>query len=135
MWRAYWTPRWPSPPMPSTATRSPAFDAFTERIDPTDRLVAGHTRRLDGEHSFHRAGVRMANAAGLDADADVTSRRIEQRLLGQLQLARADGLYCAIRRSGLRHFRLSFFGIYTPAVVPPGTIERFCIRRWCRRRR
>src|SRR5437016_1441966 len=84
----------------------PAFDAFTERIDPTDRLVAGHTRPFDGEHPFHRAGVRMANAAGLDADADMTWRRIKQRLLGQLQLAWTDGLYCAIGRSGLRHFRL-----------------------------
>src|SRR6185295_1645353 len=93
-------------PHADTLADCPAFDAFTERIQPTDRLVAGHTRPLYGEHPFHRAGVRMANTAGLDADADMTWRRIKQRLLGQLQLAWTDGLHCAIGRLGLRHFRL-----------------------------
>src|SRR5258708_1140415 len=93
-------------PHPDTLADCPALDAFTERIDPTDCLVAGHTRPLDGEHPFHGPGVRMANTAGLDADADVTWWRIKQRLLRQLPLAWADDLPCPIGSLGLRPFRL-----------------------------
>jgi hypothetical protein len=48
----------------------------------------------------------MADAARLNANADMAGLWIQQRLLCQFELARADHMYRAIRRSGLRHRNL-----------------------------
>jgi hypothetical protein len=48
----------------------------------------------------------MADPARLNANADMAGLRIQQWLLCQFELARADHMYCAIRRSGLRHRNL-----------------------------
>jgi len=61
-------------PHADTLADCPTFDAFTERIRP-DRPPRGRAHAaILWEHPFHRAGVRMADPAGLDADADVTWR-------------------------------------------------------------
>ena len=50
----------------------------------------------------------MADPARLNANADMAGLWIQQWLLCQFELARAEHLYCAIRRSGLRHRNLYF---------------------------
>ena len=84
----------------------PAFDAVADHIDPSDRFVARHPRPLDRQDPLDRRGIRMAHAAGLDADADMARRWIKQRLFGQLQLARAHRMHGPI---GRRRFASSAF--------------------------
>ena len=103
------------PTMPAAAAEKPYADALAgfpplhtraDCVDATYRLVTGDTRPLDWKHSFDGAGVRMADPARLNANADMAGVRIQQWLLGQFQLTRANRLYSAIRRSGLRHRNL-----------------------------
>src|SRR5712675_2073685 len=75
---------------------APAFDARADDIDLSNRFVARHARILDRQEPIHGYGVRMAYAAGFDADADVARGRIKQWLFGQLQLAFAHHMNCAI---------------------------------------
>jgi hypothetical protein len=51
----------------------------------------------------------MAHPTGLDADADVTRRRIEQWFIGELQLAWTHRLHRPISGLHLRHNRLHGF--------------------------
>jgi hypothetical protein len=45
----------------------------------------------------------MADPARLKTNADMAGVRVQQWLLCQFELARADHMHCAIRRSGLHH--------------------------------
>jgi hypothetical protein len=49
----------------------------------------------------------MADPARLKTNADMARVRVQQWLLCQFELARADRMYCAIRRSGLHHRNLT----------------------------
>src|SRR5262249_26152766 len=48
--------------------------------------------------------IGVADAACLNLDANVSKRRIEYRLRGQLPLARADNLYCTVIVFPLQRF-------------------------------
>src|SRR5277367_2746060 len=74
----------------------PAFDAGADDIDLSNRFVTRHSRILDRQEPIHCYGVRMAHAAGFDADTDVPCGRIKQWLFGELQLAFAHHMDCAI---------------------------------------
>jgi hypothetical protein len=117
--------------------RLPALDAFSDCVDPADRFVAGHPRPLDRQYPLDRRGIGMAHAAGFDADADMTGRRIEQWLFGQLQLAWTDRLHRAIGRSTLNNLPPSLsllptstagFRLMTYAIAPRRQAARSCIR-------
>src|ERR1700731_5498883 len=84
------------PTMPAAAAEKSYADALADfpplhtradRVDATHRLVTWDTRPLDWKHSFDSAGVRMADPASLDANADMAGVRIQQPLLCQFQFA------------------------------------------------
>jgi hypothetical protein len=58
----------------------PPLHTRADGVDPTHRLVTWDTRPLDWKHSFDSAGVRMADPASLDANADMAGGRIQQPL-------------------------------------------------------
>jgi len=89
----------------------PALDAFSNNVDLPDRFVPGDPRPLDRQDAFDRGRVRVTNAAGLDPDPDMASRRLNNRQGGELQLARAHCLHRAIGGLGLGHGRLLSFSV------------------------
>src|SRR5580700_3826757 len=74
----------------------PAFNPLADDVDASDRFVARHPRPPDRQDTLNRRGIRMAHPTGLDADPDMTRRRIKQRLFGQLQLAWAYRVHRSI---------------------------------------
>jgi hypothetical protein len=50
----------------------PTLHAFPERIDAPNGFMSRNTRPLNGEESFHCAGVRVANTASLNADTHLS---------------------------------------------------------------
>src|SRR5260370_29114813 len=81
----------------------PTLDADTKRIDPADDLMAWNARPLDRKQAFHHAGIRVADAPGLHADAHFPRSRRLQGLLCNLQPAWANRLHGTIRRCGFHH--------------------------------
>src|SRR5262249_59408481 len=74
-------------------TDRPAFHVRTNSIDSAHHLVAGNARPLNREQSIYGRCIGMTDAACLNPDTNVSKRRIEYWLRGQLPLARADNLY------------------------------------------
>jgi hypothetical protein len=60
----------------------------------------------------------MADPARLNANADMAGVRIQQWLLCQFELARADHMYSTIRRSGLHHRNLYPCETYPALALP-----------------
>src|SRR5262250_1285882 len=60
-------------------TNRPALDARAKGIDSPDHFVPRDARPADWKGGFHRAGIRVADSARLDANADLTGARIDQR--------------------------------------------------------
>jgi hypothetical protein len=56
----------------------PSFDAFPECVDDAYYLMPGHAWPLDRKDPLDGCRVRMADAARLDANADVTRGRCDQ---------------------------------------------------------
>src|SRR6202035_2334497 len=74
------------PTVPAAAAEKSYADALADfpplhpradRVDATHRLVTGDTRPLDWKHSFDSAGVRMADPARPNANADMARVRIQ----------------------------------------------------------
>src|SRR5215469_6625496 len=73
MWRAYCTPKWPRPPMPNTATRSPGFAGALRRalkvvspaqqqrcrVDGRKIVRNGHQAARPGDQHFGVSAVAM----------------------------------------------------------------------------
>src|SRR5262249_54317812 len=84
----------------------PALDTGPERIDPPDDLVARDARPVDRELALHRGGVRVADPARLDTNADLPRRGRRQFPLHHFQAAGLARLNGAI---GLLHGRVLRF--------------------------
>jgi hypothetical protein len=75
----------------------PAVYVFSQSVDPSDCLVAGDSRIFDREwRSVDRGCVGMTDTARLDADSDVASRGLSQRLIREFESTWAHDLYSAI---------------------------------------
>src|SRR3984885_12016745 len=56
--------------------RLPAVDALAQRVDDADHLMPRHARILDDrKEALHRPHIAVADAAGLDANADLLRTR------------------------------------------------------------
>jgi hypothetical protein len=62
----------------------PAFDPLADDIDASDRFVARHPRPLDRQDTLNRRRIRMADATGFNANADMACGRIDDREGGEL---------------------------------------------------
>jgi hypothetical protein len=94
----------------------PSLDTGAEHIDHTDSLVSGHARPGDRKEALSRSRIGVANAASLDAYADIAGMRINEPLPGKLELARTDCLNGPVTYFGLGHLYLSGFSL--PLVSP-----------------
>ena len=56
-------------------TDGPTLDAGTQLVDSPNDLMAGDARPINRKESFHRAGIRVADSARLDADAHLAGSR------------------------------------------------------------
>jgi hypothetical protein len=86
-----------------TLPERPALDVIADRIDHAYRLMARHARPLDWEGFFDRRRVGVADAASLDAKADLPRGGIDKRLLRQFELSRPDGLDGGVCCRMVRH--------------------------------
>src|SRR5215831_5152152 len=77
-------------------TKRPALDARAKGIDPPDHFVPRDARPADWKGGFHRAGIRVADTARLDANAHLTGARIDQRFHYGFEFSRFRYLDCAI---------------------------------------
>src|SRR5499425_3229280 len=77
-------------------TNRPALDARAKGIDPPDHLVPRDARPADWKEGFHRAGIRVADTARLDANAHLTGARIDQRFHYGFEFSRFGYLDCSI---------------------------------------
>jgi hypothetical protein len=57
----------------------PSLDTCAEHVDYAHRFMSGHPRPCNRKHALDRRRIGMANAASLDADADIAGLRIDQR--------------------------------------------------------
>jgi hypothetical protein len=64
----------------------------------------------------------MANAASLDADADIAGLWVDQRFPCQFEFAGADGLNGSVGQFGIGHVFLSWLSHWI--VIVSGTMER-----------
>src|SRR5262250_2926244 len=85
-------------------TNRPALDARTKGIDPPDHFVPRDARPVDWKGGFHRAGIRVADTARLDANTHVTGARIDQRLPNGFEFPRFRHLDRSIRCAHIASF-------------------------------
>jgi hypothetical protein len=97
---------------PATATEKshadalsnrPSLDTCAEHVDYSHRLMSGHPRPCNRKHALNRRRIGMANAASLDADADVAGLWVDQRFPCQFEFAGADGLNGSAGQFGIGH--------------------------------
>src|SRR5215472_3077765 len=74
----------------------PALHARAKGIDPPDHFVPRDARPVDWKRGFHRAGIRVADTARLDANAHLTGARIDQRFHYDCEFSRFRYLDCFI---------------------------------------
>jgi hypothetical protein len=91
-----------SDPLP----HSPSFDAVAQRIDPTDCLVAWNARPLNRKYTLNCPRIRMADSAGLHANANMARRRVNEWLVHEFEFARTYRLHCTIGFGALTDVRL-----------------------------
>src|SRR5262249_55062174 len=77
-------------------TNRPALDARANGIDPPDHFVPRDARPADWKGGFHRAGIRVADTARLDAHTHLTRARIDQRFHYGCEFSRFRDLDCFI---------------------------------------
>jgi len=71
----------------------------SEGINPSDRFMPGTAGKFSvGEESLDRESVRVADATGFDADANLTGLWIDERAFRELQLPALRRLYDSITR-------------------------------------
>src|SRR6516165_5871163 len=77
-------------------TNRPALYARAKGVDLPDHFVPRHARPVDWKGGFHRARIRMAHPASLDANAHLTGARIDQRFHYGCEFSRFCYLDCFI---------------------------------------
>src|SRR5262244_4484350 len=85
-------------------TNRPALDTRAKGIDPPDHFVPRDARPADWKGGFHRAGIRVADAARLDANAHLTGARIDQRFHYGFEFSRFRYLDCSIHCAHIASF-------------------------------
>src|SRR5262249_16085041 len=85
-------------------TKRPALDARAKGIDPPDHFVPRDARPADWKGGFHRAGIRVADTARLDANAHLTGARIDQRFHYGFEFSRFRYLDCSIHCTRIPSF-------------------------------
>lgn len=69
-------------------TDAPALNTCADFVDPTDHLMAGYSRKRDaGEDRVDGRRIRMADAAGLNADTHLAGWRLSQRAFSEMKNA------------------------------------------------
>ena len=91
----------------------PALHARAKSIDLPDHFVPRDARPADWKGGFHRAGIRVADTARLDANAHLTGARIDQRFHHGLEFSRFRYLDCSIRCAHITSL-LSHSGLLEP---------------------
>jgi len=73
----------------------------SEGVDASDRFMPWNAGEFGvGEESLDREGIRVADATGFDADANLTGPWIEERAFRELQRPALRHLYDSITRHG-----------------------------------
>src|SRR5580704_12357651 len=75
-------------PHPHALADGPALHTGAKSIDTPDRFMPGYARPIDGEQTFHSAGIGMANSAGFDANAHLAGRGLRNRPLDDAENVR-----------------------------------------------
>src|SRR6266403_32697 len=97
---------------PATATQKshadalshrPSLDTCAEHVDYPHRLMSGHPGPCNGKHALNRRRIGMANAASLDAYADIPGLWVDQRFPCQFEFAGADCLNGSVGYFGIGH--------------------------------
>jgi hypothetical protein len=83
--------------------KGPALNVATKRIDDTHGLMPGHARPFYRKNALDRRCIRVADATGLHAKANLFITGLDERLLRQFQLPRRDGLHSGISLRTARH--------------------------------
>src|SRR5262249_28740587 len=91
-------------------TNRPALDAKPKGIDPPDHFVPRDARPVNWKGGFHRAGIRVADTARLNADAYLTGARIDQRFHYGCEFPRFRYFDCFIRRAHISSFTFHSMG-------------------------
>src|SRR5215831_14095763 len=99
-------------------TNRPALDARAKGIDPPDHFVPRDARPADWKGGFHRAGIRVADTARLDANTHLTGARIDQRFHYGFEFSRFRYLDCSIHCTHIACFMASHSGLLEPAPSP-----------------
>jgi hypothetical protein len=86
----------------------PSLDTCAEHVDYAHRLMSGHPRPCNRKGALNRRRIGMANAASLDADADIAGLWVDQRFPCQFEFAGADGLNGSVGQFGIGHVFLSW---------------------------
>src|SRR5258708_16063447 len=73
--------------------------------------MSGHPRPCNRKGALNRRRIGMANAASLDADADIAGLWVDQRFPCQFELAGADGLNGSVGQFGIGH-------VFSPVFLP-----------------
>src|SRR5262249_37238864 len=101
-------------------TNRPALDARANGIDPPDHFVPRDARPADWKGGFHRAGIRVADTARLDANTHLTGARIDQRFHYGCEFSRFRDLDCFIHCAHIARFLAMAppVGVFSPSVRP-----------------
>src|SRR5258707_7260244 len=81
----------------------PSLDTYAEHVDYTHRLMSGHPRTCNRKDSLNRRRIGMANAASLDAYADIPGLWVDQRFPCQFEFGGADCLNGSVGYFGMGH--------------------------------
>src|SRR5271170_5202677 len=66
----------------------PTGNSLAQGVNPSDHLVAGHTREVNaGQEAVHGGGVRVANSASLNTDAHLAGGRIHKRTVYEFEFS------------------------------------------------
>src|SRR5262245_871117 len=85
-------------------TNRPALDASAKGVDPPDHFVPRDARPADRKGGIHRAGIRVADTARLDANTHLTGARIDQRFHYRFEFSRFRYLDCSIHCTHIASF-------------------------------
>jgi hypothetical protein len=97
----------------------PAGNPLAQGVDSSHNFMTGDTWESDaGQDVIDRSRIRMANAAGFNANANLAGGRIYQRASSEIEYARARNFNRFVCSAHLCSKLV--FGAATSAPIPPG---------------
>src|SRR5262247_3753959 len=106
-------------------TNRPALHARAKGVDPPDHFVPRDARPADWKGGFHRAGIRVADTARLNANPHLTGAGIDQRFQNGFEFSRFRYLDCSIHCAHIASFNdrsRSSPGAWMSALVRPSCV-------------